>query len=105
MAENNKLPAWQVRYSKVPHHENELTLAVYDNAGRTVCRVAAYSSREEAERNTRLLAAAPEMRNTLQSACVVMRNFDCCIYPKCENCKIGKLLAQLPESKAGNENN
>lgn len=91
-----ELPPWQVRYSKVPHHENEITLAVYDADGTTIARVQPNGSREQAEANTVLLAAAPELRNTLAGACTVLRGFGDCTYPHCDGCKIGQLLHRLP---------
>ena len=91
-----ELPVWQVRYSKVPHHESEITLAVYDAEGYTVCRVQHDGNREQAEANTVLLAAAPELRNTLAGACTVLRGFCDCTYPHCDGCKIGQLLHRLP---------
>lgn len=91
-------PMWQVRYSKVPHHEGELTLAVYDDAGNTICRVQPNGNRQQAEYNTTLLAMAPAMRNALAGACTTMRDFGACPYPHCEGCKIGqlKILQLLP---------
>lgn len=94
------LPQWHVRYSKVPHHEHELTLAVYDAAtGKTVCRVVDTEDRGSAERITRLLAAAPVLCDTLGKACDNMRNFGCCIYPACDKCKIGTVLAEVRNGK------
>ena len=90
-------PTWQVRYSKVPHHESEMTLAVYDASGNTVCRVQVQpnGNRQQAEANTVLLAAAPELRNALAGACAVLRGFGDCTYPHCDGCKIGQLLHRL----------
>lgn len=90
------LPVWQVRYSKVPHHESEITLAVYDADGTTIARVQPNGNRAQAEANTVLLAAAPELRNTLAGACTVLRGFGDCTYPHCDGCKIGQLLHRLP---------
>ena len=85
-------PLWQVRYSKVPHHESEITLAVYDADGTTIARIQPNGNREQAEANTVLLAAAPELRNTLASSCTVLHQFGACIHPYCEDCKIGQIL-------------
>lgn len=90
-----ELPGWKVRYSKVPHHESEITLAVYDADGTTIARVQPNGNREQAEANTVLLAAAPEMCNILCNACVVLRGFGDCFYPDCKSCKLHELLVRV----------